>query len=92
MIPRVTVYQEAKLLRIVYVFWLDEYTMTLVLDEYREENRPSRRHNWRVEDQWSRLSSRNRTAGYIRREDIQIPELIRQAAWNEFTGKITVEE
>lgn len=87
---RVTIYiQDDALLRRVYVFWLDDYTMTLKLDHYRREIRQTKRHNWKTDLCWSRLDQKHSN---IRREDILLTDEIKELARDQFIAMITVEE
>lgn len=61
------------LARKLWVFWID-YPY-VVLDEYREDTRPTKRHKWRMERIYTRLESR--TVLSMRRlheSDVAVPD------------------
>lgn len=90
MIPRVAVYQTyGDLQQEEFIFWFDEYTLTLVLDVYRFQVRASKRHKWQTLQRWNRLPSREPN---IERDAITLSDDIRQTALHEFISKFTVEE
>ena len=71
-----------------YRFWFDDSRLRLILDAYIEVERETKRHGWQDMRAWRLRWNRGTN---INREDIVIPDEIRQLALEEFVKRITIE-
>lgn len=76
--------------RHAYSFWFDEFWKQLVLDEYVDQTRPSKRHAWVTRLSYHRLSHRRRNEISMPRESVEIPPGVAEEARRIFLSTILI--
>jgi len=87
------VISEDGLNKVFYQYWFRNDTFQLVLDHYRHENKPTKRHNWRVTAKWDRLEARYWESDNTRIKRDAIPNLdtVRVEVLRKFVEQITID-
>jgi hypothetical protein len=91
MIPHIEHEAVADLKKRKWRYWLDERKLCLVLDRFWQYERPTKRHGWRVVEEWDRLARRQDRGGEMNREDVPVPESVREEVLHQFRESITIE-
>lgn len=79
--------REDQLRREIWSFWYYDNRHAIVLDGYRQEERPSKRHKYQVESMYSRLRSRE---AKIEEADVPLPEDVVKEAIDKFNSSLRV--
>ena len=73
-----------------WTYWFMDRDMRLVLDEYKLEERATKRHKWKVVAEWDRM--RNSWHPHqMKREEIPQREDVRAEVLRQFIERITIE-
>jgi hypothetical protein len=89
MIPRVDYEIATDHSREEWRYWLDERGMMLVLDSYKMQVRPTKRHGWRSVRWWERLARKG--TKQMDRADVPTPAEVRAEVLRKFRESITIE-
>jgi hypothetical protein len=84
---RFSVESEDKLRKVTWTFWLCD--RNLVVDSYIVEERPSRRHNFKITDCYARIKS-SYEDGNLKEHEVPLTDEIRERAIREFTSSLRV--
>lgn len=74
--------------REVWLFWFDERTHTLVLDEYTRESKASARHNWKTDASYGRLLADHYSR--LSESDVPLSDGVKEAALDAFMRHLKV--
>lgn len=89
MIPRINHVIGTDYSREEWDYYLNEHRMTLVLDSYRLQERPTKRHGWRSVKWWDRLARPG--TEQMDRADVPTPDHVKAEVLRKFREMITVE-